>query len=372
LGIGSRISAYPKITVIVAAGAVLAAAGGLTAFTVAGHGHPGRTSATADGVAAAAHNAESLKVLSASPADGSHGVNGTTAITLTFNQPLPASAPFPRVSPAIAGSWQRSGNSVTFTPATGFPERTQVRIEVPGYTATFTTAKYPTLRLQELLAQLGYLPLSWTPVLGGTVTPGSAQAQLAAAYSPPTGSFSWERGYPSALHDFWQQGSPNMLDTGAVTGFEADHHLQTDGVASASVWKALLAAAAAGQQNTHGYSYAIASKYEPETLTVWHDGHEVLSSPANTGIGVAPTTDGTFPVYEKLTYQIMQGTNPNGSHYADPVQWVSYFDGGQAVHYIARGSFGWPQSLGCVELPYSEAERSYYDLPYGSLVTVTG
>jgi lipoprotein-anchoring transpeptidase ErfK/SrfK len=67
----------------------------------------------------------------------------------------------------------------------------------------------------------------------------------------------------------------------------------------------------------------------------------------------------------------MQGTNPDGSHYADPVQWVSYFEGGSAVHYIARGSYGYPQSLGCVELPYSAAAQAYPYLPYGTLVTVT-
>jgi hypothetical protein len=75
-------------------------------------------------------------------------------------------------------------------------------------------------------------------------------------------------------------------------------------------------------------------------------------------------------VYQKLPFQIMQGTNPDGSQYADPVKWVSYFDGGQAVHYFSRGSYGWPQSLGCVELPYGTAEQAYGYLPYGTLVTV--
>jgi lipoprotein-anchoring transpeptidase ErfK/SrfK len=97
----------------------------------------------------------------------------------------------------------------------------------------------------------------------------------------------------------------------------------------------------------------------------------VFSSSANTGISAAPTPVGTFPVYEKLPFQVMQGTNPDGSHYADPVQWVSYFEGGSAVHYIARGSYGYPQSLGCVELPYSAAAAAYPYLPYGTLVTVT-
>jgi hypothetical protein len=80
--------------------------------------------------------------------------------------------------------------------------------------------------------------------------------------------------------------------------------------------------------------------------------------------------DGTFPVYEKLPFQVMQGTNPDGSHYADPVSWVSYFNGGDAVHYFDRGAYGWPQSLGCVELPYDAAKQAYPYLPYGTLVTV--
>ena len=50
---------------------------------------------------------------------------------------------------------------------------------------------------------------------------------------------------------------------------------------------------------------------------------------------------------------------------------VSYFNGGDAVHYFARGSYGSPQSLGCVELPYTAAKQAYPYLPYGTLVTVT-
>ena len=61
--------------------------------------------------------------------------------------------------------------------------------------------------------------------------------------------------------------------------------------------------------------------------------------------------------YSTLRLQELRGTNPDGSHYADPVQWVSYFEGGSAVHYIARGSYGYPQPLGCVELPYSPPRR---------------
>jgi hypothetical protein len=54
----------------------------------------------------------------------------------------------------------------------------------------------------------------------------------------------------------------------------------------------------------------------------------------------------------------MQGSNPGGSHYADFVQWVAHFNGGGAVHYMPRASYGSPQSLGCIELPYAAAEQA--------------
>jgi hypothetical protein len=51
---------------------------------------------------------------------------------------------------------------------------------------------------------------------------------------------------------------------------------------------------------------------------------------------------------------------------------VAYFNGGDAVHYFPRGSYGFRQSLGCVELPYPAAERAWPYLTDGSLVTVSG
>ncbi len=75
-------------------------------------------------------------------------------------------------------------------------------------------------------------------------------------------------------------------------------------------------------------------------------------------------------MYLRYYFQVMNGTNPDGSKYSDPVYFVSYFNGGDAVHYFPRGTYGWPQSLGCVELPYTAAEHAYPYLTYGSLVTV--
>jgi hypothetical protein len=370
LGIVSRTS------VTLTGCAVLAVGAGITVFAVVGHGHSAQASAT--GSAAATHAAAPpLRVLSATPADGTGRVNGANPITVTFNEPLPATASLPRLSPAVAGTWQRSGDEAIFTPQDGYPAGTHVRVTVSagdggdrsGYSSAFVTGQYSTLRLQQILAQLGYLPMTWRPTLGG-VTPGSAAAQLTAAYAPPPGSFTWKGGYPSELHSFWQAGSANMLDNGAIAGFEADHGMQVNGDVSPAVWTALLKAAAANERDTHGYSYAIASEASPETLTIWHDGRQVFSSLANTGIPEAPTATGTFFVYEKLPFQVMQGTNPDGSTYSDPVEWVSYFNGGDAVHYFPRGSYGWQQSLGCVELPYTAADEAYPYLPYGTLVSV--
>jgi L,D-transpeptidase catalytic domain len=367
-----------------ASGAIIAVGGGFAGFVAATHsgsgtGVGGRAAGPAPAARPAVVKRGPLRLVSISPAGGARAVNGAGAITVTYNQPLPASAPLPRLSPTIAGTWQRTGDAAVFTPATGYlaGEKVTVTVAGPGNprvrsgsSSTFTTGSYRTLRLQQVLAQLGYLPLTWTPT-AGAVPADRAAAQLSAAYAPPAGTFTWQRGYPAELRGFWQQGRPNTLDEGAITGFEADHQLATDGVASTAVWTALLRAAATGQRNTHGYSYALARQAIPETLTIWHDGKKVLTSPTNTGISVAPSPVGTFPVYEKLPYQVMQGINPDGSHYADPVQWVSYFSGGAAVHYFDRGSYGWPQSLGCVELPYTAAEAAYPYLPYGTLVTVT-
>jgi len=340
---------------------------------------------------------QALRVVSSIPNAGARDVDGTRPIRLTLSGVPAASSPLPQLSPSVPGSWSHSGTSLIFTPSAGFPEDTQVTISGPGgrghgqdrvndsagWAVSFNTASYSTLRLQQLLAQLGYLPLTWSPhfdgainsggavMPSGAVTPGGAEAQLSAAYEPPAGQFTWLNGYPSGLPSFWQQGAANLIDTGAIIAFESDHGLALDGVADPKVWTDLLRAAETQQNNPNGYTYAITSEVLPETLTIWHDGHEVFDSLANTGIPIAPTSDGTFPVYLRYRFQVMQGTNPDGTHYADPVQYVSYFEAGEAVHYFPRYSYGFPQSLGCVELPLAAAAQAWPFLTYGSLVTVS-
>src|SRR5580692_11406507 len=336
---GNTVRSISRKTAAWVSGAVIAVGGataGIVAATSSGGGSGNGANRAADAAKHAATKPVALRLISISPPGGATAANGAAGVTVTYNKPLPATTAFPTLTPAIAGTWQRSGDTAVFTPASGYPAGAKVTVTVADgtekgagtTTSTFKTGKYSTLRLQEILAQLGYLPLTWAPADGGAAPGGSMQAQTAAAYDPPAGTFTWKSGYPASLHELWQQGSANTVETGAITAFEGDHEMATTEATSPALWAALLKAAAGGDMNTHGYSYAIASQHLPETLTIWHNGQKRLTTPANTGISVSPTEVGTFPVYEKLPFQIMSGTNPDGSHYADPVMWVSYFNGG--------------------------------------------
>jgi len=334
-------------------------------------------------------SAQPLRVLSVTPARHARHVDGAAPVRIQFSAALAADSPMPTVSPHIAGSWQRSGASaVEFVPKQGFAQQAQVTVRVPGgvsgmrsasggtlakrMVVKFRVGHWSTTRLDQLLAQLGYLPLTWAPAAGlASPAAGDAAAQRSAAFSPPAGIFTWQPGYPRELRTFWQEGQPSLMLKGAVMAFESDHGLTMDGIAGSGVWRALFRAVAAGQRSVHGYTYARAAKKSPETLTIWHDGHVVFRNLANTGIPVAPTADGTAPVYLRYRFQIMKGTNPDGTKYADPVQFVAYFRSGEAVHYFPRASYGFPQSLGCVELPLAPAAKAWPFLTYGTLVTVS-
>jgi hypothetical protein len=339
-----------------------------------------------------------LKVVSVTPAGGARGENGAAPITVKFSSALSPQTPLPTLSPSVKGSWQVSGETATFTPATGFLADTTVKVRVPGgadgmlpataaagtlkraSVTSFTTGSYSTLRLQQLLTQLGYLPLTWTPSdpTTGTIADSDANGQLGAAYDPPAGTFTFKSGYPSELTRQWSAGSDNVLVNGAVRAFENNQGITMDGDAGPQVWADLLSAVAKDKTNPNGYSYALATQgSSDEALQVWHDGKKVLTTAANTGIPASPTQDGTFPVYLKYTVTQMKGLNPDGTKYDDTVYWASYFNGGDAVHAFPRPSYGSYQSLGCVELPYNGAgsgvaENAYDYLSYGSLVTVTG
>ncbi len=344
----------------------------------------GRTSAGATTIAAAARRWESLappervswftpgariQVVS-DPAPGS-SVKPTSALTLTFAQPVSTvlGSRLPALDPATPGHWSRvDAHTLEFRPAaSGLPLGGSVRVRLPGRTLAWRVEPGSTLRLQEILARLGYLPVRWR---GASVS--TPPAELAAALGPPHGVFSWRfPNTPAPLVRLWKPGRWSIVTQGAVMAFEDEHGLATDGIAGPAVWRELFRADLAGRRRAGGYSYVLVHETIPQSLNLWHDGKVVLTSPGNTGIASAPTAQGTWPVFEHISSGTMSGTNPDGSHYNDPgIQWISYFHGGDALHAFPRASFGTPQSLGCVELPLAAAAQVWPYTPIGTLVTI--
>jgi peptidoglycan hydrolase-like protein with peptidoglycan-binding domain len=323
----------------------------------------------------------------ATPAPGTQ-IKPTTPITLTFSKTVAAALgnTRPPVSPATAGTWRTlNSHTIEFQPTGyGYGLATPVSIGLPNGvqlvggrrsgnadSGTWTVPAGSTVRLQQLLAMLGYLPVSFKYAGAGiALTPGG---QENAAVKPPQGSFSFRyHNTPAALRSDWQPGASGVVTRGALMAFENNEGMTADGVAGNAVWKALIGAIIAGKKATFGYTFVQVSEGSPETERTWHNGRTVVSGAVNTGIPAAPTATGTYPVFEHALSVTMSGTNPDGSHYSDPgVPYVSYFNGGDALHGFLRASYGSAQSLGCVEMPYSEASAVYPYTPIGTLVDVT-
>jgi hypothetical protein len=351
-------------------------------------------------------------VMVALPAAGAR-VGPATKLYLTFSKPVGdvLGSVHPRISPATPGNWHRANShTLVFIPSgMGAAFGTHLRVQLPhavsvtagspagsagaagvggssgagsgaggstgGTLRTTSTIEWAvppgsTLRLQELLAQAGYLPLTWHASGPSVAHTPSAEAQ--AAVDAPKGEFSWRYGNtPHQLQAMWSPGQENAITRGALMKFENENGLTVDGLPGATVWQKLIESAIAGKRLSSGYSYVYVHREVPETATLWHNGHTLLSAPANTGISGAETELGTFPVFEHIPETTMSGTNPDGSHYEDPgIKWVSYFNGGDALHNFDRSSFGTPQSLGCVELPLDASAEIYPYTPIGTLVTI--
>jgi peptidoglycan hydrolase-like protein with peptidoglycan-binding domain len=364
-----------------------------------------------------------LTITGVSPAPGTANAAFDTSVTVDFSQPLASDSPLPTLSPAPPGSWVRTAPAaIRFVPDGNFTPFTTVQLSVPGgpggvrsssgqaLTNTlrnkFVIEGGSELRLQQLLAELDYLPVKFVPpvslrppttTLPTTTLPAvpavihqpsrSAStvpaAPLPAVYSEPSdptkiplqavaGSFEWRFGnVPASLGALWTTGQPNVIMRGAIMAFESAHGLVTDGFAGPKVWSALLQAVALRQVSTQPYDYVIVTQKLPESAAVWRDGKYIFSTLVNTGIPEAPTAVGTYPVYARYVVTTMSGKNPNGTPYSDPgIPWVSYFNGGDALHGFLRSSYGFPQSLGCVEMTYPNAKTMWPLTPLGTLVSV--
>jgi peptidoglycan hydrolase-like protein with peptidoglycan-binding domain len=360
------------VVVAIAAVAAVVTAGGLIAFA-----HARNTPAAATSTAPPPE----LRVVSTSPTGT--GVTAGSTIAVELSTALAPNSPMPTLTPAVAGAWAvLSPRLLEYETAGPLVPGATETVTVPGgpagiigsrgqhlsqtVTSAFTVATGSVLRLQQLLAELGYLPLSFTPQ-----APVSSPAQEGDVQA---GTFAWRwSGLPAALTSQWTEGTTNVITRGAVMNFENQNGLTTDGLAGPHVWAALLADVQSGKGDAGSWNYALVNQALPQTVTIYQNGAPVYSTPANTGVAGAPTVDGTFPVFARYTVTTMRGTNPDGSHYVDPgIPWVSYFNGGDALHGFVRASYGTPQSDGCVEMPPANAQVVFPFTPLGTLVTVEG
>jgi len=255
------------------------------------------------------------------------------------------------------------------------------------------------IRLEDqLLAQLRYLPVKFVPAGTTTtttttvptttttvpatttttttlVTPALRDRLKAKKINPTSlrkGSFVWR--FPKIvgpLRSLWSVGTDNVVLQGALMNFQAVHGLSWNTGMTSTTWSLILQAATRKQFDPNNYNYVVVSQVQPEKLMLYVNGHHTYNSFVNTGVSSAPTANGTWPVYERFTVTTMSGTYPDGKTYSDPgIPWVSYFHGGDALHGFLRSQYGFPQSLGCVEMPFANAQHLWPYTPIGTLVSV--
>ena len=364
---------WPIVLAVTAA--LVVVGGGASAFVVIARDNPAKADVTT------AKTILPFNLVTTTPAPNAQSVVSATTITVSFSAPLAQTSPMPTLAPEVPGEWSLvSPSELEFVAAAPLVPGATESILIPGgssgmvsdqgvYLASSTTVPFSvatgsTLRLQQLLAQLGYLPLSFTPT-----TPMTSPTQEADVQQ---GTFGWRwANQPTSLTSLWTAGEMNVITKGAIMDFEDQHNLKTDGLPGPQVWNDLLADASSGHPDANPYRYVYVTENDPETVTVYQDGVVDYSTLANTGVPGAATQQGTFTVFARYVTTTMTGTNVDGSKYSDPgIPWVSYFNGGDALHGYDRGSYGFPQSNGCVEMPPANAAVVYPLTPIGTLVTV--
>lgn len=223
------------------------------------------------------------------------------------------------------------------------------------------------LYLHEVLSELGYLPLEFVPT-----TPVEAMYDLSPD-SPAIGLFRWRYpNVPDSLRQLWNPSTYNVLTKGAVMTFQLEHGLPVDGFAGPAVFRALQLSFELQLHARHPYRYVYVDQSIPQTVHVWQDGRWVFRAICSTGIQAAATHTGTHVIYLRTRSQTMDGISPSGRRYrVDHVPYVSFFYRGEALHGLVRPRYGFPQSVGCVEMSVADAKRLWELTDYGTLVTIS-
>ncbi len=194
-----------------------------------------------------------IDVLSISPAQGAEGVASGMPVTVVLSGPPRAGAPMPALVPAAKGQWTVDGSTLTFTPSFGYAPWSTEHVVVPEALAgpessSFHVAGIPLLRVQQLLAELRYLPLDYGPTPG--VSGLAKAAPIAALVSPRTlpGTFTWRFSTtPASLRALWAPGKESVVTTGALMHFEAVENLPEGSPIDPQLWGALKKAVASAR-----------------------------------------------------------------------------------------------------------------------------
>ncbi|MHB1499034.1 MAG: hypothetical protein ACYCXN_14125, partial [Acidimicrobiales bacterium] len=292
---------------------VLGLATGLGVLAIAGGpSRPGQAGRTKGPAASAG----ALRVLSVAWERGGHAGDG---IVVRFTGAVGLRATRPLLAPRPPGHWVRDGDdAIRYEVPDGYIQASPLRVSVPGRSrprhglpamlAESVTLPGPApdvLRAQEILADLGYLPVGF---LSAVPVPRTEQAERASFSDPPSGTFSgrWS-GLPTSLRALWHPGTYGVVTEGAVMSFEqaSSMNLHT------SLTPALLRALAEVREGAvrpgpaaRPYSYVLVREGDPETLTLYVNGRVVLASLANTGVDDS-TPLGTWPIYLRMSSQTL-------------------------------------------------------------------
>ena len=320
--------------------------------------------------------------------------DGTLAVRVRLSGAPASFSPRPTFVPAVAGTWAINGDSEIFTPASTLDPCASYTLTIPAASTAVSHSPLGTTRrvsirvacpsvrgLQQLLARLDYLPYKSHSSERAraledetSYAASESEAHLARRIAA-IDAFDPTRETPqSRVADAppLEYGQLDETTKGALMVFQSNHELEPTGEPDSATWTALLKAAEKHERDPSPYTFVTVSESLPETLEVHKGSHVVLTTPANTGVAGAETAQGIFPIFSRFTSTTMVGTNPDGSKYSDPgVPWVNYFNGGDAGPRLPRGSYGTPQSNGCVELPIETAHTVYDMLQIGDIVVVS-
>jgi hypothetical protein len=372
-----------------AIGVVLAVAITAAAIVLGGARHGGGLLASGSASAASPTTPAATPTTPLSPtrllAVPSHTIaNPTQPLTVTLSAPPAPSSPVPMLTPAVAGAWATVGDATVFTPTSTLQPCSTYTLTVWAGTISIGRAPLgkrrtiilqvpcpPIVALQQALSRLGYMGAVFHPRYDVHIASGPETRREAAehAFHPPRGALVPDPSDAPAI----ETGQLDETTKGALTVYQSDRGLDVTGEPNYATWASLLASETAYRRAPHPYTWVTVTESSPETLRVHVGDRVAFSTPANTGVPGAETAQGIFPIYSRLTSTTMSGEDVDGTKYkVEDVPWVNYFNGGDAVHGYERGSYGSPQSNGCVELPIAAAHTVYGMLALGDIVDVEG